>query len=108
MLTRRLLLAGSTATLAACELQAFLDAAVDAVIVIDDKGTIRQFSLAAERMLGYESHEVLGRNVQMLMPEPLRTEHDSYLERYARTGEARIIGTRRKVSARRQRRRRNL
>jgi len=92
----------STATLAPCELQAFLDAAVDAVIVIDDKGTIRQFSLAAERMLGYESHEVLGRNVQMLMPEPLRSEHDSYLERYAQTGEARIIGTRRKVRARRK------
>jgi two-component system sensor kinase FixL len=92
----------STATLAELEVQAFLDAAVDAMIVIDDQGTIRQFSLAAQRMFGYESHEVLGRNVQMLMPEPFRSEHGSHLERYARTGEAHIIGTRRRVSAQRK------
>jgi len=92
----------SIATLAEREVQAFLDAAVDAVIVIDGNGLIRQFSLAAQRMFGYEPREVLGRNVRMLMPEPYHGEHDSYLERYARTAEPRIIGTGRKVSARRK------
>jgi two-component system sensor kinase FixL len=92
----------AVAGIAEREVQALLDAAVDAVIVIDHKGTVRQFSLAAQRMFGFAPNEVLGRNVSMLMPEPFRSEHDGYLDRYARTGEAHIIGIGREVSARRK------
>ena len=84
------------------EFRSLLDAAVDAIIVIDHRGTIEQFSLSAERIFGYRAAEVLGRNVDVLMAEPYRSEHDRYMERYQRTQEARIIGIGREVRARRK------
>jgi len=57
------------------------------------------FSLAAERLFGYQAPEVIGKNIKMLMPSPYRENHDGYLERYPRTGERHIIGTGRSSSA---------
>jgi PAS domain S-box-containing protein len=83
------------------ELKAMLDAAVDAVIVIDDHGSIGTFNRAAERLFGWRAADVVGRNVKMLMPAPYRAEHDGYMQNYMRTGQARIIGIGREVVAQR-------
>jgi two-component system, LuxR family, sensor kinase FixL len=84
------------------EFRSLLDAAVDAIIVIDHLGQIEQFSLSAERIFGYPADEVIGRNVAMLMPGPYQDEHDRYIERYSETREARIIGIGREVRAQRK------
>jgi len=73
-------------------LQSILDTVPDAMIVIDERGTMQSFSSAASRLFGYTPAEVLGKNIKMLMPSPYRESHDGYLERYLRTGERRIIG----------------
>jgi two-component system sensor kinase FixL len=73
-------------------LRSILHTIPDAMIVIDEKGVMRSFSAAAERMFGWSEAEAIGRNVSILMPSPHREEHDGYLERYERTGERRIIG----------------
>jgi two-component system sensor kinase FixL len=80
-------------------LQSILDTVPDAMIVIDDKGTVQSFSPAAERLFGWSRPDVVGRNVNMLMPSPDREAHDSYLRRYDQTGEKRIIGLPRIVTA---------
>ncbi|MFO1375745.1 MAG: PAS domain S-box protein [Steroidobacteraceae bacterium] len=80
-------------------MRAVLDAAVDAVIIIDGRGLIETFNRAAERMFGFEADEILGQNISRLMPEPDRSNHDGYLETYLRTGRARIIGRGREVTA---------
>ncbi|MBS0361495.1 MAG: PAS domain S-box protein [Proteobacteria bacterium] len=63
-----------------------------AMIVIDEHGIIQSFSSAAERQFGWTAQEAIGRNVSTLMPNPYRDAHDGYLQRYADTGERRIIG----------------
>ena len=73
-------------------LQSILDTVPDAMIVIDDHGSIRSFSAAAERLFGWKTDQVIGKNISSLMPQPYRGEHDRYLERYLTTGERRIIG----------------
>jgi two-component system, LuxR family, sensor kinase FixL len=81
-------------------IRSILETVPDAMIVIDERGIILSFSKAAERMFGYSEDDVLGENVSMLMPSPDRERHDGYLERYMRTGERRIIGVGRVLTAR--------
>ncbi len=78
-------------------LQSILDTVPDAMIVIDERGLMQSFSAAAERLFGWPGDEAIGRNIRMLMPNPYRDEHDSYLDRYLTTGERRIIGIGRMV-----------
>jgi two-component system sensor kinase FixL len=73
-------------------LESILATVPDAMIVIDERGTMQSFSSAAERLFSYEASEVLGKNIKMMMPSPYRENHDGYIDRYLRTGERRIIG----------------
>jgi two-component system sensor kinase FixL len=86
--------ARQTAAIAAREahLRSILATVPDAMIVIDEHAIVTSFSAAAERLFGYNETEVIGRNIKLLMPEPYRSAHDSYIQRYLRTGERRIIG----------------
>lgn len=83
-------------------LRSVLDTVPDATVVINDRGTITSFSAAAVRQFGYAKGEVIGRNVNILMPEPYHGEHDGYIRRYLTTGEKRIVGIDRVVVGRRK------
>ena len=100
-LTRRVRLEGELGASEA-RWRAIVDSAVDGIIVIDAHGSVEAFNRAAERLFGYTAAEVIGRNVDMLMPSPYREEHDAYLSRYLRTGRAKIIGSGREVQGRRK------
>ena len=63
-----------------------LETVLDGIILINDKGQIELFNPAAERIFGYRCDEVVGQNVSLLMSEPHRSDHDSYLESFLQAG----------------------
>jgi PAS domain S-box-containing protein len=79
--------------------RAIFETAVDAIITIDERGTIESINPAGEKLFGYRAEELVGGNVNRLMPSPDREHHDQYLEHYLRTGEKKIIGIGREVEA---------
>lgn len=81
---------------------ALISTVIDGIMVIDEKARVRVYNPACERLFGYKPEEVLGHNVDMLMPEPYHSEHDSYLERYRNTDVPHIIGIGREVVGRRK------
>lgn len=83
-------------------LHSLIQTTQDAVVTIDHQGRIDLFNPAAERVFGHAREEVKGQDVKMLMPEPYASEHESYIERYTRTGERRAIGRIRTVAAQRK------
>jgi PAS domain S-box-containing protein len=83
-------------------LRMVVETAVDAIVLINDEGRILAFNPAAERMFGYSHAEVIGENVKLLMPDPHKARHDSYISAYRKTGKAKIIGIGREVEGRRK------
>ena len=82
-------------------LQTLFNSSPDATVVIDASGLVTSFNAAAERQFTFRKEQVIGQNVNMLMPEPYHSNHDAYIQRYLATGEKRIIGIDRIVVGRR-------
>ncbi len=82
--------------------RSILKTTVDAIITIDERGTVKTFNRAAEELFQYSSSDVIGKNVHMLMPQPYRREHDGYMENYQKSGNAKIIGIGREVTGKRK------
>lgn len=83
-------------------LRAILDTCVDGIITVNEQGSILSFNPAAERIFGYEPRELIGRDVNMLMPDPYKGLHPGSIRRYLKTEVPKIIGTGREVVGRRK------
>jgi len=74
------------------KLRAIFDTAVNGIITIDEAGLIESYNTSAARIFGYDPEEVIGKNLNLLMPEPYHSQHDGYIHNYINTGIARVIG----------------
>jgi PAS domain S-box-containing protein len=83
----------------ATRLSSILDSAVDAIVTINESGSIESWSGSAERLFGYSAAEVLRRNVRMLMPDPHFSADEGDIRRFLQVGERGIAGQRREVEA---------
>lgn len=81
---------------------AILNSAADGIVTINNRGVIESFNEAAEGMFGYQSDEVVGKNVSTLMPDRTAEVHDSYIERYLNDHQPNIIGMGRELSGKRK------
>ncbi|MDT4291831.1 PAS domain S-box protein [Methylomonas sp. MO1] len=88
--------------MATTEVKAIVQTAVNGVISIDSSGLIRMFNPAAEKLFGWSSAEIVGKNVSLLMPEPDASAHDSYIQHFLATHQAKILGIEREVIAQRK------
>ncbi len=79
------------------KLKAVIDAAVDVIITINQRGVIVSINQAVLQTFGYSPEELLGKNISVLMPTPFKSEHDGYLERYLKDGAKRVIGIGREI-----------
>ncbi|QCR21485.1 PAS domain S-box protein [Pontibacter sp. SGAir0037] len=84
------------------KINSIIQAAVDGIITIDTRGIIEMVNPSAAKLFGYQEDELLGRSINVLMPEPDQSRHDGYMNRYHRTGEKRIIGIGREVTGKRK------
>jgi len=75
---------------------------VDGFFTINDHGIIQSTNLAGEKLFGYSFDEMVGKNINMLMPEPDHSLHNQYIENYLNTGNAKIIGKGREVMGKRK------
>lgn len=84
------------------ELREILANALDAIITIDAQGVIQSANPAAERLFGYGIAEMVGANVNMLMPSPIRERQNSDIAEHLQSGDADVIGRRRETVGRRK------
>jgi PAS domain S-box-containing protein len=73
-------------------MRAILNTAVDAIVTCDENGIIESFNRSAEQLFGYDAQTVIGKNVNLLMPESFRGRHDLAIRNYLETGHKKIIG----------------
>lgn len=82
--------------------RAIVETAVNAIITMSAECILETVNSAAERLFGYTKEEMIGQNISMLMPQPYRDHHDSYVQNYLRTGVKKIIGIGREAVAQRK------
>lgn len=88
--------------IASLQLAAVIQTATDGIIIIDQLGIILKVNNAASELFGYHIDELIGRNINMLMPGKYSEKHDGYLKNYHKTGEKKIIGIGREVEGKRK------
>lgn len=83
-------------------LRALFNTTAISIVVIDEQGRIEEFNPGSETVFAYDKEEVIGQNVNILMPEPYYSEHDNYLKNYLAGVPSRIIGIEREVLGKRK------
>lgn len=84
------------------KLRAIVANVFNGIVVADQNGLITTFNTGAERMFGYHAEDVIGKNVNVLMPEPFHSQHDGYVNAYFNSRITRVIGTGRELIGRRK------
>ncbi len=83
-------------------IRAVTNSVADAIITIDEQGIIDTVNPAAENLFGYRAEELSGNNINILMPQPDRDQHNEYISSYLETGDTRILGVTRELVGQRK------
>ena len=84
------------------KLRAIIENTVDGIIVIDEEGTIGEFSPSAEKTFGYSRSEAVGQNIKIIVPDNEQENHPTYINNFLNTGEKKIIGAGRELVGKRK------
>ena len=82
------------------EVRTLIEASPTGVIVVDDQGKVRLLNASAQKLFGYQRAELLGQNVEVLVPDRLVNAHEALRHAFLKAPEARPMGTNRDLNAR--------
>jgi PAS domain S-box-containing protein len=74
------------------DFRAVFDCAPDGIVVVDDRGRIVKVNPCAEEQFGYDSQELVGRSIEILIPESQRGSHSKHRARYQAAPSVRSMG----------------
>jgi len=69
-----------------------IETAHDAIVCIDEDGSVRVWNHSAEKIFGYSKSEIMGKSITIIIPEKYKKKHEEGLQRFLQTGQARMIG----------------
>ncbi|HVE91983.1 MAG TPA: ATP-binding protein [Actinomycetota bacterium] len=82
------------------KIRAVVDSASDAFVSTDSLGTVTDWNSSAAELFGWSREEILGLSLgSTIVPHAYREAHRAGMERFIRTGEARVLGQRLELSA---------
>ena len=84
------------------KISTILNNTIEGIITINEDKIIETFNPASERFFGFKAEEAIGKNINILMPEPYCSQHDQFIENYLKTGTRNIIGIGREVVGKRK------
>jgi PAS domain S-box-containing protein len=84
------------------EVRALIESSPNGVIVVDSEGKVRLFNAGAEKLFGYPRAELLGQNIEALVPDHLIKAHEGLRKAYLKEPETRPMGANRDLSGRRK------
>jgi PAS domain S-box-containing protein len=83
-------------------LRAILDTAIEGIITINERGVIESVNAATEKIFGYNAEQMIGQKFGMLVPSPLREEHDQHLFDFEGADSTKITNIGSELSGRRK------
>ncbi len=75
------------------KLKALIESTPDALVIVDSVGCIVIVNKQAEKIFGYHRSEIIGKKIEVLIPERFKTKHPHYREGYSYNSQARAMGT---------------
>src|SRR3990167_9385298 len=82
--------------------KALLEAAPEAIIIVDSEGKIKLINSQTEKYFGYSREELIGQYVEILIPEELRLTHIKHRQKYMTQPVKRPMGSGLNLRARRK------
>jgi len=83
-------------------MRVLIESAPNGIVVVDERGIIKLINTSTEKLFGYSRHELLGRNVEVLVPDQQVDTHQSVRDSFQQHPEARVMGAGRDMNGRRK------
>lgn len=100
--TRELRMLAKDLSESEAQFRAIADNTIDGLITISEAGLIKSFNPACERIFGYRQKDVIGKNISLLLPEPYRSEYESYTRDMRLIGREKMVGSGRELKGKKK------
>ncbi len=83
-------------------IRGIMDSVADSIVVTDEQGIIESTNLVVHKMFGYQASELIGKSINVLVPELYARSHDHHIAKYLVNRKAPMVGGERELVGRRK------